>query len=115
MLSNPDFLARFDEAFNGGVPGCRAGWSFFNIDSTGDIAICVEERTTPVANLYRDDIHTIVHRLRDRARHNECSDCWYNCRGEIESLYRPRGLIRSLPTILFDRGRAPSQTTVPLR
>lgn len=115
MLSNPYFLSRFDDAFNGGIPGCRAGWSFFNIDSTGDIAICVEERRRPVANLYRDDIHTIVHNLRGRARHNACSDCWYNCRGEIESLYRPAGLFSSLPTILFDRGQAPGQGTVPLR
>lgn len=115
MLSNPWFLARFDQAFNGGVPGCRAGWSFFNIDSTGDIAICVERRDRPVANIHRDDIHTIVHRLRDVARHNHCTDCWYNCRGEIESLYRPRGLVRSLPTLLFDRGRAPGQVNVPLR
>ena len=115
MLSNPYFLSRFDAAFNGGVPGCRAGWSFFNIDSTGDVSICVEERTNPVGNLHRDDMSTLVHRLRDRARHNACQDCWYNCRGEIESLYRPSGLIRSLPMMLFDRGRAPGQTTVPLR
>ncbi len=107
MLSNPYFLSRFDEAFNGGVPGCQAGRAFFNIDSAGDIAICVEERARPVANLYRDDVRTIVGALRDRSRGNACTDCWYNCRGEVESLYKPAGLLRSLPTLMFDRGHAP--------
>ncbi len=47
FLSNPYFLSRFDAALNGGVPGCRAGRGFFSIDSTGDIAVCVEERAAP--------------------------------------------------------------------
>ena len=60
------YLARFDELLHGGVPGCRAGRAFFNIDSTGDVAICVEQRGRPVANLYRDDVGTIIRRLRSR-------------------------------------------------
>lgn len=106
FLSHPIFLGKFDQALNGGVPGCQAGRAFFNIDSTGEIAICVEQRHRPVANLYRDHEQTIVRRLNDRARRNTCMDCWYNCRGEVEMLYHPVGLMRSLPTLLFDRGRA---------
>lgn len=106
FLSNEAFLARFDEALNGGVPGCRAGQAFFSIDSCGDIAICVEERSRPVANLYRDSPRTILARLADRARGNTCTACWYNCRGEVEMLYSPHGLLNSLP-MLLDRGRAP--------
>lgn len=108
FLSNRVFLSRFDDALNGGVPGCRAGQAFFNIDSCGDIAICVEERARPVANLYRDAATDIVQALNQRARGNTCTDCWYNCRGEVEMLYDPRSLVKSLPTLLFDRGR-PSQ------
>ncbi len=114
FLSNEVFLGRFDEALNGGVPDCRAGQAFFNIDPTGDIAICVEEKGRPVANLYRDSAQTIVERLAERARGNTCTDCWYNCRGEVEMLYRPGGLLRSLPIALFDRGRPPTRKRVTM-
>lgn len=112
FLSNPRFLSQFDHALNGGVPGCAAGRAFFNIDSTGDIAICVEERDEPVANLYRDDPTTIAQRLRAGSCDNHCRKCWYNCRGEVESLYNVGGLLQSLPTLLFDQGR-PVQRSKP--
>ncbi len=105
FLSNPAFLAEFDRYLDGGVPGCRAGRAFFNIDSTGDVAICVEERHRPVANLYRQSAEEIAARLRAASEGNTCTDCWYNCRGEVESLYKARGLLKSLPTLLLDRGR----------
>jgi len=107
FLSNPYYLSRFDEFHDGGVAGCRAGRAFFNIDSTGDVAICVEKRSSPVANIYRDSAAVIRRRLRAACCSGRCQGCWYNCRGEIESLYRPYGLIKSLPTLLFDRGVAP--------
>ena len=105
FLSNPYFLEQFDTYLNGGVPNCRAGGAFFNIDSTGDIAVCVENRAHPVANLYQDDMSSINSRLRNTGRNIKCRKCWYNCRGEVESLYNPKGLFRSLPTLLFDRGQ----------
>ena len=112
FLSNPYYLSRFDKYLHDGVPSCRAGRAFFNIDSTGDIAICVEEKDRPVANLHRDNITDIRRQLAAAARSNTCSDCWYNCRGEVESLYRPYGLFRNLPTYFFDRGRAPEKAPV---
>jgi len=109
FLSNPYYLSRFDTFLNGGVPGCQAGKAFFNIDETGDVAICVERRHRPVGNLFRDDIGLIERRLRQVSQGNACRNCWYNCRGEMESLYDPVGLVKSLPTYLFDRGTAPRQ------
>jgi len=109
FLSNPHYLALFDQFLHGGVGGCRAGRAFFNIDEKGDVAMCVERRDRPVGNLYRDDVRAIERRLREGARGNTCTDCWYNCRGEVESLYHPVGLVKSLPTFLFDRGRAPAK------
>jgi MoaA/NifB/PqqE/SkfB family radical SAM enzyme len=106
FLSNPRYLARFDAYLDGGVGGCRAGRAFFNIDSAGDAAICVERKHAAVANVFRDDARTVFARLRRAAEANTCRSCWYNCRGEIESLYSPRGLAASLPTFLFDRGEA---------
>jgi MoaA/NifB/PqqE/SkfB family radical SAM enzyme len=106
FLSNPYYLRRFDQYLHGGVPNCGAGRGFFNIDSTGDVAICVEHRNRPLANLYRGTSQVIHRRLKEASHGNRCSGCWYNCRGEIESLYNPGGLWSSLPTLLFDRGAA---------
>ncbi len=105
FLSNPTFLSHFDDFRDGGVPNCAAGRAFFNIDSTGDVAICVENRATPAANLFRDSASTIHDNLRLHSKNNNCSCCWYNCRGEVESLYSVKGLLQSLPTLLFDSGR----------
>ena len=105
FLSNPLFLSKFDQYLNGGVPDCSAGRAFFNIDSTGDISICVEQRDRPVANLYTDNMSGIGRKLRDGGRNNKCRSCWYNCRGEVESLYHIKGLWQSLPTLFFDRGQ----------
>lgn len=105
FLSNPYFLSRFDAALNGGVPGCRAGRAFFSVDAAGQVAVCVEERARPVANLCRHSAQQVVRRLRASTASRGCACCWYNCRGEIESLYNPRGLLMSLPTLIFDRGR----------
>jgi len=113
FLSNPYYLGRFDQFLAGGVPSCQAGRAFFNIDETGDVAVCVERRARPVANLFRDDMPAIRRRLRDAARGHRCRMCWYNCRGEIESLYHPVGLVKSLPTLLFDRGKAPLESLRP--
>jgi len=105
FLSNPNYLSKFDEFLAGGINHCRAGRAFFNIDSTGDIAICVEHKKAPVANLYRNNAQTIVSRLAKAAAGNRCADCWYNCRGEVENLYDLKGLVKSLPT-LFKTGAA---------
>jgi MoaA/NifB/PqqE/SkfB family radical SAM enzyme len=109
FVSSPAYLAKFDEFLHGGVPGCKAGRAFFNIDSTGDIAMCVERRPTPIANLFSDDIRTIRDRLRAAGDGNDCTECWYNCRGEVESLYQPIGLARRLKTFLNDLGQAPQR------
>lgn len=106
FLSNPDYLEKFDEFLAGGIPGCRAGQAFFNIDSTGDIAICVENRPRPIANLLRDSQYKIRDRLREASRINPCTACWYNCRGEVETLYQLRGVLHSLPSYLHNRGEA---------
>ena len=105
FLSNRVFLSRFDQALDGGVPGCKAGTAFFNIDSAGDIAICVEQRGEAVANLYRHSSGAIVQKLRAAAKGNTCADCWYNCRGETEMLYHPTAIFKSLPTLFNDAGR----------
>lgn len=101
FLSNPLFLERFDLAADGGVPGCLAGKAFFNIDNHGRVAQCVEDRTHPVGLIQVDPIETILARLAERHAQTKCQTCWYNCRGEIESLYTFTGALYSLPTLLL--------------
>jgi MoaA/NifB/PqqE/SkfB family radical SAM enzyme len=107
FLSNPTYLRRYDDFLAGGVPGCKAGRAFFNIDSAGGVAVCVERKDKPIANLYRDTGSVIHQRLRAASRENSCTACWYNCRGEVECLYSAKSLYESLPTLFKDRGRAP--------
>jgi len=101
FLSHRRFLARFDAAVNGGVPGCRAGRSFFNIDERGQVALCVERRAQVLGDLVRDDLSTLGDRLRRAGRGNGCQACWYNCRGEVEALYEVRGFLDALSTYLL--------------
>ncbi len=101
FLSNPFFLERFDLAADGGVPGCLAGKAFFNIDNLGRVAICVEDLANPVGYIQSDPIETLLGRLAQRRAQLECRSCWYNCRGEIESLYTLSGALSSLPTLLM--------------
>ncbi len=100
FLSNPYFLSRFDRFLEGGVPGCRAGRSTFNIDQSGLVAKCVEDRARPVGSIVETPMPVLVERLRRRWRANTCRACWYNCRGEVEALYTPGGLASALPLLV---------------
>lgn len=100
FLSNPYFLMRFDEFFRGGIGGCLAGRAFFNIDNFLNVSICVETRFLPVGRLLEVPIEELMRRLRLEQERNSCRACWYNCRGEIESLYSVGGLLSSLPTLI---------------
>lgn len=100
FISNSFFLGNFDKFRSDGVPGCRAGKSFFNIDNYGNIAKCVEYLDKPIGNILTDPVGAIVQRLKGENRLNRCSACWYNCRGEIESLYSLKGLTDSIPMLL---------------
>jgi len=100
FLSNTHFLSLFDKARDVGVGECRAGRAFFNIDDTGDVAVCVEKMHEPVGNLRTDAVSDIIARLSEAAAKVDCRACWHNCRGEVESLYSVRGVFRSLPILL---------------
>jgi len=102
FLSNPSFLSRFDAALDGGIAGCRAGQATFNIDERGLVAKCVEDRSNPVGSIVETPMPLLIERLRRRWRANTCRQCWYNCRGEVEALYTPRGLLAALPMFLGD-------------
>jgi MoaA/NifB/PqqE/SkfB family radical SAM enzyme len=99
FVSNPGFLSKFDEYFQHGIDGCRAGRAFFNIDNFCNVAICVEERYHPVGNLITDPVLDIFAAMRRESKRNSCRSCWYNCRGEIEVLYTLNGLRYFIPAV----------------
>jgi MoaA/NifB/PqqE/SkfB family radical SAM enzyme len=100
--SNAVYLEKFDEAANGGIDGCIAGKSMFNIDNNMVVSKCVEFNTSePLGNLRTDSMRDVLSALRDAHRRNTCKDCWYSCRGEVEVLYHPRGFADRLSTLFW--------------
>lgn len=89
--SSYNFLSLFDKYIERGIPNCRAGVSFFNIDNYGNIAKCVEDMGNPIGNILTIPTKKIVPLLKDKNKTNTCQNCWYNCRGETELLYTFKG------------------------
>jgi MoaA/NifB/PqqE/SkfB family radical SAM enzyme len=100
FISNREFLRRFDEHLSDGIPGCRAGQAFFNIDSYGNVSKCVEFADDTVGNVIHDDVKELIERLNLKQKTNRCAGCWYNCRGEMEILYTWTGARAGLPRFL---------------
>jgi len=80
------YLERFGEALADGVGGCRAGRNLWNIDSQGDVTLCIDKLDEPVGNILRDDAAVLEKRLAEAHRENRCAGCWTSCRGPIETL-----------------------------
>lgn len=101
LRSGTAYLRRLDEAAASGVAGCAAGRSFLNVDHQGRLSKCVEYQGAAdrVGDLVHEDIEAVAPRLREVARENTCRDCWSASRGEVESLYTPRGLLGALPAL----------------
>ncbi len=81
------YLERFSEAMeSGGVGPCYAGRNLCNIDSQGNVTLCIDRLEDPVGNLLADDALELEQRLLDRHCSNRCRDCWTSCRGSIEAI-----------------------------
>jgi MoaA/NifB/PqqE/SkfB family radical SAM enzyme len=99
--SNPYFLSKFDPFIeNDGLAGCKAGKAFMNIDNFLNVSRCVETRNETVGSLKEEPIEVLMKRLHRQQEANTCTKCWYNCRGEIESLFTLKGLMASVPTLI---------------
>jgi MoaA/NifB/PqqE/SkfB family radical SAM enzyme len=96
------YLARVDEALGAGVPDCRAGRAFVNVDHRGRVSKCVEFRgpADQAGDLAREDVEAVLPRLRRLADENACRSCYYAFRGEVEALYGARGLLRAIPMLV---------------
>jgi MoaA/NifB/PqqE/SkfB family radical SAM enzyme len=69
-----------------GIGNCTTGKNLCNIDSQGDVSLCIDRLDEPVGNMLTDDTMELVRRLEARYRENECRDCWTSCRGAIDTL-----------------------------
>jgi hypothetical protein len=92
------YLEWFTEAIGrGGIGPCFAGRSLCNVDSQGNVTLCIDRLEDPVGNLLCDEMPEIERCLQERQRTNTCRDCWTSCRGSIESLlYGRRPLLNLL-------------------
>ncbi len=81
------YLERFSEAVErGGIGPCYAGRNLCNIESQGNVTLCIDRLEDSVGDILQDDIFELEQRLLERHRANRCRDCWTSCRGSIEAL-----------------------------
>ena len=91
------YLAKFSQAIaEHGVGPCNAGKQLCNIDSQGQVSLCIDRMGEPVANILTDDALTVAGHLAQAYRDNTCRSCWTSCRGNIETLRSPKHLIGNL-------------------
>lgn len=89
------YLAQFDRALAGGIPGCQAGRTFFDVDARGRVSRCINELDAPVASVVDDAAERIVAALGRRADAEPCGRCWTSCRAWGEVMAGPIGFSRS--------------------
>ena len=100
--SGSRYLARFDEALQGGVEGCQAARAFVNVDHRGRVSKCVEFQGAEdrVGDLLDGDAVRLGPALRRVSEGNRCRACWHASRGEVEAAYTAPGLLRALPQLV---------------
>lgn len=91
------YVARFSEALeNAGIGPCYAGKNLCNVDSQGQVSLCIDRVDEPVANLLTDDAKTVRRALLAAFERNDCRACWTSCRGTIETLMYGRDRLGNL-------------------
>jgi MoaA/NifB/PqqE/SkfB family radical SAM enzyme len=102
LRSSDFFLERVEQALGGGVPACRAGRSFFNVDHRGRVSKCLEFRGAEddAGDLAANGGREVLERLLARHAENRCQACWMSSRGEVEALYTWRGFVGGLTALV---------------
>ncbi len=91
------YLRKFDQAiFRKDAGLCRAGKNLCNIDSQGDVSLCIDRVADTLGNLLREDMQTIRKKLILKYHQNTCRSCWTSCRGSIETLMYGGGWLNNL-------------------
>jgi MoaA/NifB/PqqE/SkfB family radical SAM enzyme len=91
------YVARFSEALrDGGIGDCACGRNLCNIDSQGNVSLCIDRTDEPVANILNQPVSLVLERLAARHRENSCRACWTSCRGVLETLLYGENRLQSL-------------------
>ncbi len=81
------YLGRFSEAIdNTGIGNCKCGLNLCNIDSQGNVSLCIDFVDDPIGNILTDEMPFLLKRLAQRNKSNSCKGCWTSCRGSIETM-----------------------------
>jgi MoaA/NifB/PqqE/SkfB family radical SAM enzyme len=99
LITNKYYLELFCKYFPNGIPNCKSGKHFFNIDSWGNISRCVECMNNPIGNILNLPSKEISSRLNNLPE-TSCTECWYTCRGNPEIVYTPKGVAYYLITAM---------------
>jgi MoaA/NifB/PqqE/SkfB family radical SAM enzyme len=100
FVSYEDYLASFDRAVaEDGMPACRAGTTFFNIDHRGRVARCIDTNHRPSGSLLERPLDELLADLRTQAAGDPCSRCWTSCRGFADVVAGPAGFAKTAPDL----------------
>jgi MoaA/NifB/PqqE/SkfB family radical SAM enzyme len=99
----PEFVAlrnytgRITQALEeGGIGPCYAGRNLCNIDSQGNVTLCIDRLDDVLGNIFRDEPAKIERLLLEASSKNNCRQCWTSCRGAIETIMYGNGLATNL-------------------
>lgn len=106
----PGYIGKFSQALeNHGILPCYAGKNLFNIDSSGDVSLCIDRLEEKAGNILKDDMQEIRKKLLEMHQNNNCGGCWTSCRGSIETmmygkerwynLYKTHQITKSMPLV----------------
>jgi MoaA/NifB/PqqE/SkfB family radical SAM enzyme len=101
FVSYADYLAAFDRAIaDDGMPACRGGSTFFNIDHRGRVARCIDTNDAHAGSLLEEPLDGLLARLRTQADADPCRRCWTSCRGFADVAAGPRRFLRTIPDLV---------------
>lgn len=91
------YLSRFSKAIEEhGIGPCNAGKQLCNIDSQGQVSLCIDRLSESVGNILTDAPAELEQRLRAAHHRNTCKSCWTSCRGNIDALRSPRRMVGNM-------------------
>jgi MoaA/NifB/PqqE/SkfB family radical SAM enzyme len=91
------YLGNFTKAIEErGIGPCYAGKNLCNIDSQGEVSLCIDRLDDSVGNILSDEVHQLEKKLLAKHRNNNCRSCWTSCRGSIETLMYGRQPISNI-------------------
>lgn len=91
IMNSDEYLMKIPEYFsNGGIPNCKAGIKFLQVDPQGRLKRCSE-------SLPEYDVENFPGSFEP----TDCTACWYSCRGETETRVNMRRIRELWEQMIF--------------